>query len=271
MNRKEVLLKRSAEFKRRSRAVKIVLSFGFSVFLVLGILVVLNLSSFSLSRVSVDGASTVSAEKISRAAREVLRGSYFYLIPHRSMVFFPRSRVREEVLAVSPRIERVSLNTHRGTLVVHVSERTPVALWCGELVVWSSTSQCLSLDRGGFAFGLAPYAHSGAYLIFNTSDRGPRVGSFITESGTFGMLYNFVKTFPLPISRVLINKNLRYTLYTKDGMAIFINPRIPLDQTRSSIITALSSDALASSTRLGESIEYLDVRVSGKVFYKLRE
>ena len=207
MNRKEALLKRSAEFKRRVRAVKIVLAFGSSVFLVLGILVVLNLSSLSLSRVSVDGARTVSAEKVSRATREVLRGSYFYLIPHKNIIFFPRSRVREAVLAVSPRIERVSLNTHRGTLVVQVSERAPAALWCGELVVGSSTPQCLSLDRDGFAFGLAPYAHSGAYLIFNTSDRGPRVESFITESGTFGALYNFVKTFPLPISRVLINKN----------------------------------------------------------------
>ncbi len=271
MNRKEVLLKRSAEFKRRVRAVKIILTFGFFVLLIVGVLVILNLSSLLLTRVSVDGARTVSAERISRVVRETLRGSYFYIIPHRNILFFPRRRVREVVAAVSPRIERVSLNTHRGTLVVQVSERAPIALWCGEQKIGSSTPQCFFVDRDGFTFSLAPYAHSGAYLIFNTADRGPRIESFIAESGTFGALYNFVKTFPLPISRVLINKDLRYTLYTEDGMAIFVNPRIPFDQTRNSVIAALSSEVLASGTRLEKGIEYLDVRVPEKAFYKLKE
>lgn len=271
-SRKETLLKRSVEFKRRIRAVKIVLAFGAVVFLIVGGFVVFNLSSLSITQVSVDGAHTVSAEKISRAVAESLKGSYLYLIPKRSLLFFPRAQVREAVLAISPRIGEVALIIHRGTLVVQVKERAPAALWCEKDSVFGGTvPQCFSLDIDGFAFGLSPYAKSGAYIIFQTSDREPNIESYIMESGTFGSLFTFVKTFPLPLSRVVVDKNLRYTLYTQEGLAIFINPRIPFDQSRSLVLTALSSEALASSTRAGKEVEYLDVRVPEKAFYKLKE
>ncbi len=268
MNRKEAILKRSIELKRRVRAIKFVLSFGAVIFSILAVLIVLNVPALRLSRVTVDGTRTVSEEEISRAVLEVLRGSYIYLVPHSNVFFYPRERVRITTQAVSPRIKDVRLRAYGyKTLVVQVKERTPVALWCTS-GMGSTTPTCVLLDDWGFAFSIAPYTNGSAYLLFSTSHTKPVIGSSIMEEGAFAALHTFARSFPIHIVSVVVDAE-RYTLKTREGYDILVNPRIPFDVTRRSVLAALESEALTPSARSGKVLQYLDVRVLGKVFYKL--
>src|SRR3989344_5645977 len=91
MNRKKAILKKSIEFTRRVRAIKITLSFGFAVFSVVGLLIAFNLDALRLSRISVSGARA----------------------------------------GVAPRMKRfLRLGRVYTTLVVRVRARPPAALWC---------------------------------------------------------------------------------------------------------------------------------------------
>src|SRR3990167_2923895 len=223
MNRKKAILKKSIEFTRRMRAIKITLSFGFAVFSVVGLLIVFNLDALRLSRISVSGARVVSGEDISHAAAGALHGSYFYLIPHSNALLYPRERVRVAVTAVSPRIKNVRLRV-RGysTLIVQVLERTPA------------------------------------------------VGSSLMDEGAFAALQSFARSFPVPLVGVTAEEE-RYTLKTREGYDILVNPQVPFDITRTSVLAALASEALASKLREGKELLYLDARVLGKAFYKLED
>ena len=266
MNRKKAILKKSIEFTRRVRAIKITLSFGFAVFSVVGLLIAFNLDALRLSRISVSGARVVSGEDISHAAAGALHGSYFYLIPHSNALLYPRERVRVAVTAVSPRIKNVRLRV-RGysTLIVQVLERTPAALWCPAV----EQAHCLYLDESGFAFGIAPFFRGDSYLVF-TSSRTPAVGFSLMDEGAFAALQSFARSFPVPLVGVTAEEE-RYTLKTREGYDILVNPQVPFDITRTSVLAALASEALASKLREGKELLYLDARVLGKAFYKLED
>lgn len=147
-SRARVVARRLAERRRRRRR------YLFATGGLLGVAVVglalwgLWQSAVRISRVSVSNNDPAIVALVQQA----MRGTYFHLIPRSSAFFYPSAVIREDVLAHDPGFAAVSIRRVGGTgLHLTVTDRVALARWCGADAT-STFQQCYVFDPNGFVF-----------------------------------------------------------------------------------------------------------------------
>lgn len=232
------------------------------VVLVVGVFVIINLSTFKIRGVTVRGANNVPSGDVELLANSAITGSYVYVVPRSSIFFYPRSLLTTRVKALSPRIAsvRVYVNAAR-TLVIDISERSPAYLWCSE------KDACLLVDKGGFGFAQAFGSANLLFPRFIIGSTTPKVGNVPLSLDVFIPLARFIDTVPVKVTRVYVLGE-RSEIVTKEGYTLIVNIYTDLASARRNLMLALSDPELTSSFARGIYPEYIDLRVAEKVFYK---
>ena len=236
----------------------------------LSIWAVFSLPEFRIKEITVSGNITTPKDDIISAAKqEVLDNRNFLgkILPE-DHLFVWGSRDLEKLKEKIPRITSASLerNLDDQTISIKVSERSEHAIWC---FVKGDNKDCYWLSDDGVIFSKSPdsegslmraiYDYSGADIKMGERPIGGEELKNILSS------FDLASKFNLDVLNVsLSDRNLKeVTMTLKDGRKILF-----------SVLFDPSSSEKIIASLVNEPewpiLDYLDLRVEGKGFYKLK-
>jgi len=243
-------------------------------------LYVVQQDAVRVSQIDIFGADA----SLSTYAKEALEGTYLGVVPRNSIFFYPEEDIRARIMRADSDVATVSIFRKglRG-LTVKVSNRVPIARWCGESYVPQATrfdlkatstrsnlvDQCYVFDDSGFVFATTtslPLVNSFAFYEAVASSTPVGVGSTLPNTQEFPAAFNFARelaTFGSPVVAVVIRENEVDTHLASGTRLTYVLGR------EQDTYTALSS-AKHSLNLADGSLDYVDLRFDGKMYLKKR-
>jgi len=196
-----------------------------------------------------------------------LEGKYFYLIPRKNIIFYPKQRIEEKLFEIFPRINSLSINLKKASfLEITLALRKPISLWCKD----TKNEKCYFLDEKGFIFDEAGNFSDGIYFIYRGEVADSPLGSMYIEEEKFALLRSFIADirdlgfFPQEISPIGAGS---YDLTVSGGHILF-----SIEDNSADVLTNLSSllgDARLSILKGSElQVESVDLRYGKKIIFK---
>lgn len=270
--------------KREQRRLLLLVGIAGGLFLAAsaGVLVGLHDKSLRLEEIVVSG-SVVHNEEVREFVRGQLTGLYAALVPKDSIFFIRKDALESDIRARYPRIDTVDV-FRAGPKQLHVAltERRPVALWCGDVVPPLSYEQgsgfvvdddgwgvCYLVDETGYLFARAPTYSGNIYPRYFAPFVGSKpVGShFISNSELVRQLELLEQLEALelePIALLLVDE-YDAELYLGRGTRVLFERK----EGNGELVSALV--ALFSEPTWEGTAEYVDIRFGDKVYVKTYE
>ena len=262
-------MSRRAGFAARKRASRLratVLWGTFSIVLVGGAVYGFYEPAVRVAEITVSGPHAESFEILSR---EVFTGTYAFLAPRDSIFFLPESGIRQAVENAYPDIAAVSVSrTGFDSISVYAIPRSPAFLWCG-----TEPSQdyetCYEADAEGFVYALSVASSSPLLRVYATLGSIPATSSPIrshVESASIIpntlRLIRALRELHAPISSLRIRGDEADLFIDESGT------RITYVIGEEEAAAALAAAALPSLALTDGSIDYVDLRFTGKAYVK---
>ncbi len=265
----------------------------------------LRANSVVVGNISIDGNSTIKASKIKNFATNELAGAYMAIFPKKSIFIFPEEEIEKNIKENIKRVKSVDISRNGfSSIKIILSERKPYALWCGqdeenkineegknkkveegekkekarevEGEKKEKENECFFIDKRGIIFSKAPFFTEDVYIRYytNTLDDNlkNRLGKTIFEDGTFEKVKKFLsllKQTDLEIKKVFEHKEGDFSILLESQCSVLFSSKQDIDEAFLNLKSALDSQPLLSTDI--KDIEYIDVRFSEKVFYKIRK
>lgn len=282
--------------KRKQRIRKYVIFFFSIVILIAFVSYISHRPEIRVTKVQLKGGVLVTEEDILKKSTEYMSGSYFWLFPKNTSIWYPKDKLKEYLKQNFKRIDNieVGLDGFR-TLVVTIEERKPFAIWCdstpnktkNEISKISTTTDnvdevsviseqtCYFIDQNSTIFSEAPYFSGDAYFkYYGEIGTTSPVGSFYISSSTeFEEITDFISTiknFSLHPRYLFSKGGGDYTLVISGGGEIYFDMKKPLKETAKNLESLLRTPSLSTSTNSDLPIQYIDLRYGNKLFYKLK-
>ncbi|MDP3763128.1 MAG: hypothetical protein Q8Q92_00500 [bacterium] len=260
------------EKKKKRRIIKLVLLFVGLLAFFSSLVYLSRQERFLITEVTVSGENVVGKEEIISRVKDLLRGRYLWIVPRTNALVFPRSTIKESLLAEFPRFKSVSLDLDGfHNLFISLEERIPFALYCAKI----DTAECYFLDEDGFIFVLAPsFSSDAVYFVYTTEGSlvNP-LGDRFMPVGEFKMLSSFIKNLAVlnvyPVGLEVGDD--KYSLLLPKGGEILWRKTDNLTVIHSNLEAFLSNDSIRAQNNFLDNIIYLDLRTENKIFYKLKE
>lgn len=254
------------------------------------------LESLAIRNVVVVGNSSVQATELQGHINTILDGKYIGLISKRNAIIYPKKEISEFVLEKYPRIADVNISTDgMHILSVVVEERKPLAGWCGPV-------DCYFIDQTSYIYDKmsgdsAPQGNAsstqaiattasvtatdtesvqGDLIIFHGNDDvvGPTpITKTVFAKEVFEGMMSVSKALEVQSDKI---KMVVTDVYVKNGESIIfkiknngriiISDKRPFEESLENLKSALSASVFSKTTQF----EYIDVRFSNKVFYRLK-
>lgn len=229
------------------------------------------LPSMRINEVTATGPQQDGVQQI---ALDSLHGTYAYLIPRNSIIFFSGDKIRRAVLAAYPDIAAVSV--HRASshaITVVASPRATAFIWCGASIDTPYVDgSCYDADAEGLLFAQATVDSiqaSSTLRIFGpldtevNADISP-VRAHVVHAAAIPNALRFVKAMRglgAPVSALGIHD---------DEADLWLQgpTRITYILGHEEQATRLAASALPTLSLTDHSIEYIDLRFEGKVYVK---
>lgn len=238
-----------------------------------------------IQKVVVRGNYIVPAEEVQAAVNVVLKEHFLWLIPKSNVMLYPMNRLNEVVSSQFQRFNTVEFHLENwSTLVIDVTERNNVYLWCNMLpaAAVGKTQICYYVDDHGYIFSRSPSFSGNVYFVFygnyTWGENESPVGKKLFEKDMYfrdvirfkeGLAaeglkpYGFI-TYSTGVSSFLLSSSLNDT---KQKIVFTAAQDLPTLYTN--LLLALTSEDLKK--QLGESfatLQYFDLRYDKKVYYK---
>lgn len=220
-----------------------------------------------IKEIKVEGAQKVSKEEIVSFSKQVLASREYWIIPKDSLVFFSGPGLQDLLLRQMLLIKSVDIARNiSGSLLIKVQERQKAIIYC-------DIRQCYDIDDDGLVFEEAPAVYGGMMIALkNNSGRGVKIGDQIVGPE----LILFVKEARHSLNE-RVNLNLIYfeigsypaaevdAVTVEDWKIIFDPNRSAEDQV---VALKLVLDEKIKEQR--DKLEYVDLRVENRVYYKMK-
>lgn len=275
----QALPKRPAPLRTRRRRARLA-ALGMFVILMMALAYAVHLVSYteplSISAIRVTGAERVDPAIIETYVDTQLRTEAFRYISPRNMFAYPKESLEQGIIASFPRISDASVSRETllaKTIDVHISERSPFALWCTPLPADTGVQDCYALDETGFIFTASATSTHGefetAYTFTGGVEDGPVgakfvPGQFPSVLALLRVLQQSTSLIPVRVD-VLPEQDFNVTL--EQGFYVKLSFGQDAQTIARNLNLVLSSDALRDRT---EDIEYIDLRFGNRVYYKMK-
>ncbi|MBP9759965.1 MAG: FtsQ-type POTRA domain-containing protein [Candidatus Pacebacteria bacterium] len=276
---------RTKDARRRER-VRVVLRAGamfVGIFLFLGVGVyILHQPFLRISGVTFSTDGSLPETELTKAVQDMLSGSIFGILP-KDFVFFVSKKTIEENLRVDfPRIADITVVREGFTqLAVAIHERTPSALWCGDVVpvftqdtlsakeyVTQEQGSCYLVDAGGYLYDHAPvYSDDSFIRYYGSLAHADPIGQVMFAGAEFTEwqgFANLLRESDKPIHAILFVDERDVELYLEHNLRIIVPRTQAKEVTRDRLVATLNS----GKVDMTRPIEYIDARFGAKVFVK---
>ena len=217
--------------------------------------------------IRVEGTQKISGNEIINLSKQALSGREHWIIPKDSVVFFNGTKLKGFLLKQASLIKSVDVvRSMSGLLVIKIQERQKAILFC-------DAQKCYNIDDGGLIFEEAPAIYGGmAVALKDNSGREAKVG----DSAVGAELVSFIKEARRLLNE-RVNLNLIYfeigshpsaevnAITVEDWKIIFDPNRDAGDQ-----IAALKLVLDDQIKEQRDNLEYIDLRVNNRVYFKYR-
>lgn len=249
-----------------------------------GVFYLLHHPAVRIHEVYVSGDGVLPADEVTAQVRGMITPSAsFSLIPSDSSFFVSRSDIEDMLRSTFPRIDLVSVErTSLQALSVRITERSPEALWCGDVVppiaytfgasaedgreeVWGD---CYLVDHGGYVYAPAP-VYTGNVLprYYSSLQHAKPVGQYLFDTIEFERMQTLFRELngeTRMLEAVLVVDERDIELYFNKGLRVLA---LRSDIAETVIQRTLSLFASGTLTE-GAPIEYVDMRFGNKVYVK---
>jgi hypothetical protein len=219
-------------------------------------------------------AAGIHADTVPAAALPALTGSFYHLIPRNSVYFYPKDAVRAALLAAYPDIAAVSLSrTSLSSIQLDTIARGQAFTWCGtSRAEPSADGNCYDSDSDGFLFE--------QYISSSTSASStlPVMPVYAPLTATTTEMLRATVEGPAAVLGVIRFARAMGSLGARVAAVQIRGDEADLFTTGGTRITYVIGDESAAASLAatafrtldlnGGSLEYIDLRFSGKVYYK---
>ncbi len=288
--------------RRIIRRRKITLGFILGIFIFIFAIVMLRQPFMKVSGIVVVAPKGISDSAVVSVARRSLAGSYLGIIPYSSILFFNSGTVRQAILGSEPTIAAISIGRDGiASAVLTLEPRIALSRWCGTSA--SSTSadtlvqdtlpaedgSCYLFDSSGFLYQrLASSASTSApqitdglrthitqrsatplfpYTVYAplVATGTPYLNTIAHESfipHVFDLARN-IRTFHTTVSAIVLRGD-EVDLFLKNGTRItYVRGD---EQNAFALLSSVAKDISLSDG----SLQYVDLRFKGKVYFRKR-
>jgi hypothetical protein len=269
--------------KHRQRASQKKIALRFLIFLVIFIsfIYISRVSILNIDSVEVMGNKFIDTEIIKEVVQEEITGNYLYFFPKTNILFYPKSRIKNELADKFKRLKNITLLIqNKKVLVVSLSEREASYIWCGNILpeTNSSDQKCYFLDKDGYIFDEAPYFSGEVYFKFyGFVNANIPSGSYFSPDN-FSKFISFketLETLKLKPVALYVTPDGDIKVFLSTGTASSTGPEIifkadaELQKVEENLQAALTTEPLQSKIKSKySSLQYIDLRFGNKVYYK---
>ena len=222
-------------------------------------------------------------QSLSIYATAAMRGSYFGIIPRDSTFFYPAGSIRAAILDAHPEIAAIAFfRDGFSGLSIRADLRTPVARWCGLGPTPGVTPYCYLFDTTGFVYAALPETASttasttapapsavtlNPFVLYAPLAGGTQepLRATIAHADSFPDIFDFARqtaSFGSPVTYIKIGNDGEVDLHLASGT--YLRYLLGNEQDAyAALVSARNEFNLADG-----SVEYVDLRFSGKVYVK---
>src|SRR3989344_2488395 len=224
---------------------------------------------FSIRAVSVSGVDSALAEEIKKIAWAELEGSVLF-VSRRNVLLFSTSEISEKIKNEMPILEAVTVKKrfiHNIAIEAKLREKKGIA--CAE----AGRTQCFYFDKNGVIFEESPEIVGAAILLFRDNTvLGSVLPSEKYTKETMDFADNikaklFEKTGISVSYFVFLNNNGDIEAQTDKGFKIMMTVD-DLAEEQARVIKSVLDNEIKDKIN---SLDYIDLRVENRAYYKLRE
>ncbi len=276
--------------RKRKRALWKFLAIFFVVILVVGgIAWGFSRPGLRIAHIEVSGNSVLGTNEITSFVNKEINGKYVFLFPKDSILFYPKDRIKNDLLDSFKRILSIEVRAKDfTTLSITINERKPYSLWCGEVFLNGATpinTPCYFTDNTGFLFAEAPHFSDNVYVEFY----GPlyRVGSSTSTPGiipegsillpvpefkTIDLFRDLLERIGFRSQAIIAMDAGDYTFIMREGEKVLLNKNQDPMRLVSDIESAFRAElGDPGDALIRKQIEYIDARFANKIFFKKRK
>ena len=222
--------------------------------------------------------------EIIKIAEEKLKNKIFGIIPKNTIILAPIKGIKNAVLDIFPEIKQINISRNLSDfsnigLIVNIEERRSIGIWCkAENRTSTSTekiiNECFQIDKDGVIYRKSLLVKSDSVLnIYSLRNQSAVIRDLVVPLEIINFILEAkekakkIKTDN--ISSVLISdlyfisiEDLRGT--TSLGWQVYFNPAYSIDSQIKALETILDEQIKGDY----KSLEYIDLRIEGRVYYK---
>ncbi len=251
-------------------------------------------AKWRVTEIQISGAQVVSRDEVRSFVEEKLAGNYYFVYSRGNSYLFSRHDIEAGLIEKFVRLASATVNiVDSNTIEVVLTERKPLALWCGEVYSRETydLNDCWFIDKTGFIFDRAPIFSEGVYPevygeLENIND-GNLLGARLSP-----VRFNFVQTVEKELTeklgdplRTIIKSEEEYivTIHTSKnypqlaGVELRFKDGTDADTLIKTLMSALPvqfpEGAVASKgltrhdSAESKKLLYIDLRFGNKVFF----
>lgn len=246
---------------------------GGAILLVLaGIAYIIRLPLLQVHRITLIGVETLEEAALRERIAEGLAGSYAWILPRSSFFFVSPDAVASDLEKEFPRIEEARVEKgFPDVMSVAITERLFWGVFCSTEHS-STTPACAYLDPSGVAYERAPEPE-GKLIIVVRSDRGDAaLGTAVVDRALMGemrtMVVELAARADILVSGFVVSSRVPGELraIAAEGFTLIFARGGDIDASVGVLKRVLEKEVGDRRSRL----EYVDLRLGNKVFYKLR-
>lgn len=259
--------------KRRARIRKrLGILAGILVLICIGIILFLCAPFIQIKTIEVEGTQALSSKDIEALVVKDMSGDILGLIPKTSIFIYPHKQIERDLLHEFPTIKTLSIErTTFSKISIKITERSPLALWCGEKPEVSS--QCLLMDESATVYAPAVNSNSSVYISYYGMLASSTLPAQFISSEEFHALVPLVDALSQKVQLpdpqyVYIDDQNDVYVHWPNGFELRFSGGDNGGKVVEDFGLALQSDPF--KTHSVDEFSYLDLRFGTKLYYKLK-
>lgn len=267
----------SERMRKKEKKTKTPFHFIF-IFLACSFLGVLIFSLFfsdflRINRMELEGVEELEENKVNEVLLSYISGNYLKVIPKNNLIVSSERKLKERLMRDFRKIKDVKIEKKFPDAInVKITERKSLILWC-------SGGPCYIVDENGYAYSgidldSEEAKQNNLVKLVDNSAKPVNFGEYVLEREIAGLISNVNEELKKELNLDTEEEFFTQTrvsgdvkIRIKDGYALFIDARQPLEATLNTLKIFLENEDIKKKTK---DLEYVDLKVEGKVYYKFK-